>query len=251
MLTSEQQRTFRSDGYLPIGQVSTVGKVAALKEEVIRLLGTPNGSGWVVPEDHLILAGGAVPDPAQEGHVRVALHLCHISQPFRAHALCTHVASMVRSIFDEDSVVLTSLLFNKPAHIGEALTLHQDLPYYPYLGDDDLVTCWMALDEIDTENGCLEYLPGSHRSRIPHRDTGLQQSMDIDPEKIDVSSAVLVPLKPGEGVLHHGLAVHRSAANTSERARMGLATLYVRASAKVSLDDFPYPVLTPQANVAW
>jgi phytanoyl-CoA hydroxylase len=143
-------------------------------------------------------------------------------------------------------VVLTSLLFNKPARVGEALILHQDLPYYPYLREDDLVTCWTALDEADEDNGCVEYLPGTHRSHVRHRQTGHQQTLDIDPELVDVSTAVPVPLRPGEGVLHHGLTVHRSSANRSRRPRRGLATLYVRQSAPVSLSDFPYPLLEPE-----
>lgn len=187
-------------------------------------------------------AGG---DDVNDGHVRVALHLCHISDLFCDHALNANLASMVRQIFGEYPVVLTSLLFNKPPQVGQALTLHQDLPYYPYLGDDDLVTCWMALNEVDSSNGCLEYLPASHRSRIPHRETGEQQTLEIDPDDIDMTRLVQVPLKPGEGVLHHGLTVHRSAANRSERPRMGVATLYVRASVPVRIDDFPYSALLP------
>jgi phytanoyl-CoA hydroxylase len=191
-----------------------------------------------------------VVDGVDDGHIRVALHLCHISDLFRVQALDARVMSMVRRIFGTEAVVLTSLLFNKPAQVGEAVNLHQDLPYYPYLGDDDLVTCWTALDDVDSGNGCLEYLPGSHRSRITHRRTGAQQRLKIEPADVDVARLVPMPLKAGEGVVHHGLTVHRSAANRSGRPRLGMATLYVRASAPVSLEDFPYPVLAPSSAVS-
>jgi len=245
MLSGEQCRFFRMAGYLPVGQVSSHEEVAALKEEVSRLLGTPSRSGAAAPENHMMRAHAAGGDGVNDGHVRVALHLCHISDLFRDHALNANVASTVRRIFGEDPVVLTSLLFNKPPKVGQALTPHQDLPYYPYLGDDDLVTCWMALNEVDSSNGCLEYLPASHRSRITHRETGEQQTLEIDPDDIDMTRLVQIPLKPGEGVLHHGLTVHRSGANRSERPRMGVATLYVQASVPVTIDDFPYPALVP------
>lgn len=239
MLSNEQCRFFRMAGYLPVGQVSAQHEVATLKAEASRLLGTAEGSAPAAAEDHLMRA------TTDGGHVRVALHLCHISDAYRTQALHARVTSMLHRILGEDPVVLTSLLFNKPPKVGEALGLHQDLPYYPYLGNDDLVTCWMALDDADASNGCLEYLPGSHLTGIAHRHTGMQQALDIDPADVDVARLVQVPLKSGEGVLHHGLTVHRSAANHSGRPRMGLATLYARASAQVSVDDFPYAVLVP------
>jgi ectoine hydroxylase-related dioxygenase (phytanoyl-CoA dioxygenase family) len=245
MLTSEQCRSFWAAGFLPVGRVSGPWEVASLKDEASRLIRTGDGLGPEAPEDHLMRSAALGGEEAGRRHVRVALHLCHISNVFRAHAVESHVAAMVRALFDEEPVVLTSLLFNKPPEIGEALALHQDLPYYPYLRDDDLVTCWMALDDAGEANGCLEYLPGSHRARIPHRHTGAQQALDIDPADIDVEKLVRVPLMAGEAVLHHGLTVHRSGPNRSGLPRMGLATLYVRERANVSVDDFAYLVLVP------
>lgn len=250
MLSENQRRFFRLNGYLPIGQVSVPAEVARLKREIARLVGeSDDTTRAVLPEDHLMRSRNSGPD-GTKGHVRVVLHLCHLNQVFRLHALKARVVATVRSIFDEEPVVLTSLLFNKPPGIGEALTLHQDLPYYPYLRDDDLVTCWTALDDVDRDNGCLEYLPGSHRTRNPHRQTGLQQALDIDPATVDMPTAVALPLNAGEAALHHGLTVHRSAANSSRRPRMGLAVLYVRMSANVTLADFPYPGLVPDPRGA-
>jgi phytanoyl-CoA hydroxylase len=240
VLSDEQRRFFRKSGYLPLGRVSTPGTVRALKNEAARLVGD-GGEPGTAPEDHLMRSAAL----GAAGHVRVALHLCHISDPFRAQALDAAVSGMVGSLFGEQPVALTSLLFNKPPAVGEALTLHQDLPYYPYLRDDDLITCWLALDETSADNGRVEYLPGTHVSRIAHRATGSQQALDIDPDLVDAPRAVGVSLAPGEAVLHHGLTVHRSAANTSGTTRMGLATLYVRSSAKVTREDFPYPLLVP------
>lgn len=238
MLSDDQRRFFRLNGYLPVGQVSIPADVSALKQEFARLLGALSNEDGL-PEDHQMRSA--------DGHVRVALHLCHISEVFRYHALNAHVAGMLRGLFDEEPLILTSLLFNKPPQVGEPLDLHQDLPYYPYLRDDDLATCWMALDDVDATNGCLEYLPGSHCSVAPHRDTGRQQALDIDPSQVDTTRLVAVTLAAGEAVIHHGLTIHRSSANRSLRPRAGVAVLYVRASARVAPDDFPYPLLRPSS----
>lgn len=247
MLNEDQRRFFRLNGYLPVGQVSVPAEVATLKRQATRLLGPDDRSAPRLPEDHIMRSREAEPGEG-EGHVRVALHLCHLDSTFREQALKPNVVAMARSLLGEDPAVLTSLLFNKPPEVGEPLTLHQDLPYYPYLGTDDLVTCWTALDEVDRDNGCIEYLPGTHAEAVPHRDTGMQQALDIDSATVDASTAMAVPLGVGEAVFHHGLTVHRSAANRSPRPRMGLAVLYVRAGVNVSTDDFPYPLLVPLAG---
>lgn len=244
MLNDSQLRFFWSNGYLPVGQVTVPHELAALKAEAFRLVGVPAmNSERVLPDSHVILSSTEGSEEAQSGHVRVALHLCHLSEPLRAHALNANVVSAIGRILEEEPMVLTSLLFNKPSRVGQALTPHQDLPYYPYLGREDLVTCWTALDESTADNGCVEYLPGSHRLRFPHAESD-GQPLEIAPEQIDTSRFMPVPLKPGEGVVHHGLTVHRSAANNSGQGRLGLATLYVRASASVSLADFPYPLIS-------
>jgi ectoine hydroxylase-related dioxygenase (phytanoyl-CoA dioxygenase family) len=102
------------------------------------------------------------------------------------------------------------------------------------------MTCWTAIDPTGTDNGCVEYLSGSHHERLPHRETGQQQALDIDPSAVDTSRVVPVLLAAGEAVIHHGLTAHRSAANASAKPRLGIATLYVREHVPVTRDDFPY-----------
>jgi ectoine hydroxylase-related dioxygenase (phytanoyl-CoA dioxygenase family) len=234
-LAPTRVRFFEVFGYLPIGQVSTPEEITELKREFARLTGTSGTDEPAAPQDHLMYGAG--------GYVRVGLHLCHLSEPFRAHALNPVVLGLMAQLFGEPAVVLTSLLFNKPPLVGEPLSWHQDLPYYPYLHDNQLITCWTALDAVDRGNGPVRYVPGSHRRRYPHRQTGGQQALDIAPALVDEARAVTVRLAPGEAVMHHGLTVHASGPNTSSRPRQGLATLYIPASATVTPDQFAYPVL--------
>lgn len=240
-LTDQQRRSFAECGYLPVGRVSAPEHARMLKEIAGRLLGL-DGAPPALPETHLLRAPGADP------HVRVALHLCHMNPAFRLNATSARVAALVADLFGEPPAILTSLLFSKPAQVGMELRPHQDLPYYPYLGDQQLITCWTALDLVDAANGGVEYVPGSHHARLPHRQTGQQQALVLPDDLVDASTARTVPLAPGEAVLHHGLTVHRSAANSGDCPRMGLATLYIPASVTVRPDDFPYPPLTPRTT---
>ena len=238
MLTDTQRRSFWSSGYLPLGQVAAPHQARALRCEFENLT---NPASPAVPEDHLMRS----PDG---GHIRVGLHLCHLSSLFRTLAIDPAVMDMIGRLFGEEPAALTSLVFNKPPRIGEELLAHQDLAYYPYLGADDLITCWIALDDVDLANGAVQYLPGTHRTPIAHERTGQQQALAINPASLDDDNAVSVALTSGEAVAHHGLTVHRSAPNTSSRPRLGAAILYIRASTTVSAADFPYPALTREAE---
>jgi ectoine hydroxylase-related dioxygenase (phytanoyl-CoA dioxygenase family) len=61
--------------------------------------------------------------------------------------------------------IFRAMVMNKPAHQGTVLPWHQDGGTVWELDRDPLVTIWIALDAATTENGCLEVVPGSHRTR--------------------------------------------------------------------------------------
>ncbi|MDB6042320.1 MAG: Deoxyhypusine synthase [Gammaproteobacteria bacterium] len=62
----------------------------------------------------------------------------------------------------------------KPAHQGGATPWHQD-EAYRVAPDFDYrqVSIWVPLQDATLENGCMMYIPGSHRSGVlPHRSRG-------------------------------------------------------------------------------
>ena len=92
------------------------------------------------------------------------------------------------------------------------------------------LTAWIALEDVDTENGCPQFLRGSHREgirtmRLWDSDQRFAQSRiafflegEIDPARV-----VDVPLRAGEFLIFHGLTVHGARANTStSRRRVGM-----------------------------
>ena len=90
----------------------------------------------------------------------------------------------------------------------------------------------MALSPITEANGCMRFVPGSHRRAIEtHRDTFAEgnqltrgQVLAVD---IDESQAVPVTLAPGELSLHHGHLFHASGPNTTDAWRIGITMIYL------------------------
>lgn len=86
------------------------------------------------------------------------------------------------------------------------------------------LTCWIGLDDSTRENGCVHYVPGSHRwDLLPI--TGLAGNMDaiqdvLSPEQWRIfNEPVAVELKKGECTFHHPLMIHGSFANKTDRPR--------------------------------
>jgi hypothetical protein len=114
-------------------------------------------------------------------------------------------------------------LFCKPAGHGGVVAWHQDYSYWTRTTPMAHLTCWIALDDSTVDNGCLYYVPGSHRwNLLPV--TGLTGNMDeIRSVLTDEQKAQFRPVafeaKRGYCSFHHPLMVHGSYANRTSRQR--------------------------------
>jgi len=123
-------------------------------------------------------------------------------------------------------------LFCKPARHGGVVAWHQDYSYWTRTRPMAHLTCWIGLDDADEENGCLFYVPGSHRwPLLPV--TGLAGDMEaiqsvLDEEQKAAFKPIPIPLKRGECAFHHPLLVHGSYDNKSERSRRAVVLNVVR-----------------------
>ena len=68
---------------------------------------------------------------------------------------------LASALLDDEAVPVNMQYFNKPAGVGQPTPAHQD-GYYFMLSPCEAVTMWLALDEVDEENGCVRYVIGSH-----------------------------------------------------------------------------------------
>lgn len=116
-------------------------------------------------------------------------------------------------------------LFCKPAHHGGVVAWHQDYSYWTRTQPMAHLSCWIALDDSTPENGCVHYVPGSHRwNLLPI--TGLANDMHaiesvLTEEQKSQFTPVPIELRAGECSFHHPLMVHGSYENRSNRQRRG------------------------------
>ncbi len=125
--------------------------------------------------------------------------------------------------------------FNKPPKIGKPTPPHQD-GYYFNLKPPQAITMWMALENVDLENGCLRYIPGSHLTGM--RQHGRSQTIGFsqgitDYNDQDRMNEEVFPVKPGDLLIHHSLTIHRADGNKSNtRSRKAIGLIYFDHAAK-------------------
>jgi ectoine hydroxylase-related dioxygenase (phytanoyl-CoA dioxygenase family) len=80
----------------------------------------------------------------------------------------------------------------------------------------------MALDDVTTENSCVQLIPGSHTRthRMVKSPPGMEFSEMTDPDAVDPSKAINMVLKPGEFFIFNERILHHSDANHSNKRRM-------------------------------
>ena len=145
--------------------------------------------------------------------------------------LLTHptIVAPVRDLLGDDVIGWGSHFFCKMPGDGKHVAWHQDASYWP-MTPSKTVTVWLAIDDTDTDNACMQFLPGSHlHGHLPfHLTEGrgenvLNQCVD-DARRF--GQPVDNVLRAGQMSIHSDLLLHGSESNHSDRRRCGLTLRY-------------------------
>ena len=150
---------------------------------------------------------------------------------FLNYARIPEILEMVEQVLGGHFALWNSSFFAKPAVNGRATPWHQDGEYWPIR---PVATCtvWIAIDDANTENGCLKLIPGSHKKEqlLAHKtnpDPNLTLNQELLSSDFDESQAVDLILEAGQMSLHDVRIVHGSEENTSSNSRRGMTLRYM------------------------
>ncbi|MEO5997700.1 MAG: phytanoyl-CoA dioxygenase family protein [Chitinophagaceae bacterium] len=157
---------------------------------------------------------------------------------FEAMLSNSRFKEMAEILLEEKVIGKTLEYFNKPPRIGAPTPPHQDGHYFK-IKPANAVTMWMALENVDGENGCLHYVKGSHLKGLrPHGRTktiGFSQGITDYGKEEDIETAI--PAKPGDLLIHLALTIHRADGNTSNtRTRKAIGLIYYGESAQEDIE---------------
>lgn len=216
-LSDEQVNFYREHGYLAGIRILSDDQVHALRAELAQLVEPAHPGHTLFYEFN---ANESV-DPNQI--------LFHALGAWRItpglHDLLWHPAFVVAAaqLLDGPVRFWHDQIFYKPAHHGGVVIWHQDYSYWTRTTPMAHISCWIGLDDSTRANGCVHYVPRSHRWQLLPRKS-FANEMDtilewLTPAQRAEFKPVAIELKAGECSFHHPLMVHGSYANQTARPR--------------------------------
>lgn len=105
---------------------------------------------------------------------------------------------------------------------------HLDTPFWSF-SDRNAISIWVALDDATLENGCLFFIPGSHKQTNFDKIT-IGRNMDgifeIYPQ-LKNTRPVAAPMKAGSCSFHNGLTIHGANANMTNGYRRAMTCAFM------------------------
>ena len=234
-LTAGQMAFFHEQGYLAGIRVLDATQIDALREEL-----------------------SALADPAHPGHdLFYEFHSNESADPSRVlfHALgAWRIGPAFHDLLWHPAIVVPASqllggpvrfwhdqIFFKPARHGGVVAWHQDYSYWTRTQPMAHLTCWIGLDDSTRENGCVHYVPGSHRWGLLPK-PALAGDMEairatLAPEQQAAFTPAAVELKAGEASFHHPLTLHGSSENRTERPRRAAVVNVFRDGVRSATDE--------------
>jgi non-haem Fe2+, alpha-ketoglutarate-dependent halogenase len=207
-LTAPQVEAYNQDGYLKGIRIFDRDRAAANRTYFDRLLAhalAQGKSSYSISGSHVVYSGvyDLVKSPAL---LDVAQDLCGPNfAAIGAHYFC------------------------KLPRDPQVVSWHQDFTYWP-AQSAKIITVWLAIDDVDQDNACMQVVPGSHRhGMLPYRESDPQERNVLN-QTVDQIERYGTPdcleLKAGEVSVHSCLLLHGSGANDSDRRRCGIGIRY-------------------------
>lgn len=242
--------SFRDQGFLIVRGLVPPEQIAELRQHTEDLMQgrLPEQRGQLACDEQgrpLVKSGVDVQDlqapppgltPEQKADFWLRIHMLH--QKLELHErylLHPRVLDVLEGLIGPDVLAMQSMLFLKgPGKPGQGY--HQDSYYIP-TRPDTLCGAWIAIDDVDEENGCMWFTPGSQHEpiyppqdgygygderlkNIPH----IRGVSDTDESKNDLTTVaakyagreICAPMKAGDVAFFGGHVLHRSHTNRSQ-----------------------------------
>ena len=226
--TQQMVDAFTRDGYVALPGFMSKGELDEVEDALARL--TPQRLAEM-PEEHVFYE-----DKRDLSSLKQIQRLFDYDPVFDRMMFDSRFEEVAATLLGDGVVGKNMQYFNKPPRIGKATPPHQD-GYYFMLDPPLAVTMWLALDEVDVSNGCVRYVPGSHKKPVrEHAKTetlGFSQGIIDYPTEVDEKLETPIAAHPGDLLVHHAMTIHRADPNTHPtRSRRALGFIYYRRDAR-------------------
>src|SRR5579862_9443676 len=157
ILTEEQIQSFAKNGFISGIKIMTEEQVDVLNEELIKL------QSLTAEERELFYHYQTNESEDPEKVLFHAIGAWRVAPGFHDLIWSPAYRMAAYQLLGQSFRLFHDQLFCKPAKHGGVVAWHQDFSYWTFTKPMHHLTCWIGLDDATKENGCLYYVPGSHK----------------------------------------------------------------------------------------
>ena len=225
-LTDEQVARYRDQGFLTVPGFLSPGEVAELRAAVLDAIATMGR--------RKVAGGGAALEEGDSYYDRVftqRLNLWRISDTVKRYMLAPDLGRMTARLAGVPGIRVwhDQALIKEP--FGNPTAWHLDNPYWSFSSRDS-ISVWIALEDATLGNGCMWFIPGTHRLAELGRNVGIGQNQadlfKVYPRMAE-ADPVAAPMKAGDCSFHNGLTAHGAGANMTRGRRIAMTCAYMPA----------------------
>ena len=233
LLTAEQIAFYHEYGYLAIDAIMPAAEIETVKRIYDRLF---NEDRELTGKDTYDLTGARA--PGRKEAIPQILQPGKYAPSLLETQMVANLKAMMKQLHGAGTKMMGDHAINKPPRNAAPTPWHQDEAYWDPAKEYSSLSVWIPLQPATRVNGCMCFVPGSHRFEIvPHRPIGdnpLTPGLEVVPGAFDLGKVVACELPAGGATFHNGRTLHFTPANNSDdfrRAYIAMGSAYERPRA--------------------
>lgn len=211
-LTSDQIEFYHREGYLVIPDIATSHEIERMRgiydDLFARRVGREEGNQFDL--------AGTDEDDKEAGLPQI-LAPSRYAPELKQVQFATNALAIARQLLGSNASAMGDHAILKPPFHGAATPWHQDEAYWSPDWHYNSFSMWLPLQDATLDNGCLQFVPGSHRLEVlPHHSIGNNPKIHgLEVDEADVDRAVACPISAGTCTVHHNRTLHYAGPNNS------------------------------------
>ena len=163
-------------------------------------------------------------DLTEGTYVGLTLRRPYLRDYFRKPGVVERLAALI----GPEIGFLSDKIVFKSEDVSFPTPWHQD---HEYWGGSNKISVWIALDDATVDNGCMQFLPGSHLTQVAHDhpenpEDGFSHKLVLEDIGLNEEDKVTIEAAPGDAVFFHDQTLHRSTPNRSGDRRRAFIITY-------------------------